>query len=291
MRAIKQPEVADSVNGIQVFLVDSITASTPAMAGNVVVTGSHCGANMCQFAAAAQVRGALFNDAGVGKDFAGVEGLRVAERFGVAAVAVGYRSAAIGLADDTYGCGVVSAFNRWAEEAGVRAGMEARDAASLLARWTPAGRRRVPRSPAGDPPEVVSEGPPAIGVFDSVTQVGEAHRGWIIVTGSHPGLLDGAAVKVPVSAAFFNDAGGGKDETGIGRLTELDRHSIPAGAVSHWSARIGDAGDCYRNGVLAIVNQTATALGMRPGQRLRRAARELQARLARGTDFAKASQG
>lgn len=289
MRAIRQPEEVDCDSGVKVFVVDSITAATPAVVGHVVVTGSHGGANMCLYAAAAGARGAIFNDAGIGKDAAGIAGLRVAERFGVAAAAVSQRSAAIGLADDTYAAGLVSEVNRWAAEAGVAAGMQAREAAILIARWTPDRRPPSPTSPAGEPPEVVSAGPPPIGIFDSVTQVQEAHRGWLIITASHTGLIDGAAVKVPVAGAFFNDAGGGKDESGIGRLTELDRHGVPAGAVSHWSARIGDARDCYRNGVLSIVNRSAAERGLRPGQRLRRAVVDLQRRLA--SEQARSAEG
>jgi len=271
---------AGVAGSVEVFVVDSITATTPEAAGHVVVTGSHGGVNMCTYAAAAGLRGALFNDAGVGKDMAGIAGLRAAERFRLAAAAVDYRSAGIGLGPETLRFGRVSSINRWAEEVGVRIGMKAEKAASLMALWDAGAGLTAPQSPASDPPLVISAGPPTIAAFDSVTQLDASHSGWIVITASHPGLIEGEAVRHPVAGAFFNDAGGGKDETGFGRLVALDRRGTPAGAVSHWSARIGDARDSYRNGVLSSVNQAAAELGLKPGQRLRRAVADLQGALA-----------
>ena len=276
----KQMTRAGSAGAVGVFVVDSITATTPEARGQVVVTGSHGGVNMCTYAAAAGVRAALFNDAGVGKDQAGIAGLRFAERFRLAAAAVDYRSAGIGLGPETLRFGRVSAVNRWAEEVGVRLGMKAEEAATLMARWDAGGQSASPESPASDPPLLISPGPPAIAAFDSVTQIDASHSGWIVITASHPGLIEGEAVRFNVAGAFFNDAGGGKDATGLGRLAALERKGTPAGAVSHWSARIGDAPDAYRNGVLSALNRPALELGLRPGQRLRAAVGHLQKALA-----------
>jgi hypothetical protein len=63
----------------------------------------------------------------------------------------------------------------------------------------------------------------------------------------------------------FNDAGGGKDDAGIAGLALLGTVSVPALAVAHTSARIGDAADTWACGVLSAVNQTASAAGVQPG--------------------------
>lgn len=50
------------------------------------------------------------------------------------------------------------------------------------------------------------------------------------------------------------------------------------GAVSHTSARIGDAQDMWACGVISHVNEAARAMGLAPGQGLR----EALVRLVRG---------
>ncbi|MGE5738068.1 MAG: hypothetical protein ACM34F_04200, partial [Betaproteobacteria bacterium] len=72
-------------------------------------------------------------------------------------------------------------------------------------------------------------------------------------------------------AAFFNDAGIGKDDAGIAALRMLDARGIAAGAVSHATARIGDARDMWDHGVLSRVNPSARRLGLAPGDRLQSA--------------------
>src|SRR5206468_10130075 len=133
---------------------------------------------------AAGAKGVILNDAGRGKDNAGVSGLAAVEPYGVAAATVSYRSARIGSGTDTWQSGVVSAVNRWASEAGVRAGLPAADAARLLAAWTAPGNRDRPTTPADRPPRVIAEGPPRIVALDSASMVDQSCVGVIVVTGS-----------------------------------------------------------------------------------------------------------
>lgn len=106
--------------------------------------------------------------------------------------------------------------------------------------------------------------------MDSITMVTPDDAGAIVVSGSHGGASSGAfALEVPLRAAFFNDAGIGKDDAGIVALEMLQAAGVAAGTVSHESARIGDAKDCWENGVLSRCNAAARALGVRPGQSLR----------------------
>lgn len=106
--------------------------------------------------------------------------------------------------------------------------------------------------------------------MDSISLVVPEDAGAVVVCGSHGGTSSGEiALEVTLAAAFFNDAGVGKDEAGIAALAMLQARGIPAGSVAHTSARIGDAKDCWENGVLSSVNAAAAALGCARGQRLR----------------------
>lgn len=255
-----------------VLVADSATVFDQRAAGQVIVCGSHGGETAALFAAAVGARGVVLNDAGVGKEQAGIGGLAAVERYGMAAAAVDHRSARIGDGRDTYAAGLVSHLNRWAEAAGVSVGMAAAKAAERMARWAaPPGDPRPPTP--GDRPAIVFRArPPRIVGLDSASQIDARVVGDVVLTGSHGGVVAGRAVKAAVGAAFFNDAGVGKDRAGIGRLALLDREGIPGATVACTSARIGDARDTYESGVLSHVNAAAARLGLRAGQTAREAA-------------------
>ena len=102
--------------------------------------------------------------------------------------------------------------------------------------------------------------------LDSNSMVTTDNRMDIILTGSHGGLVgDQPAVKYPVIAAFYNDAGIGKDRAGISRLAWLQRKGIPAATVDAGTARIGTGLDTYESGIISHVNRIAEALGIAPG--------------------------
>ena len=106
-------------------------------------------------------------------------------------------------------------------------------------------------------------------IVDSITQLAPDDAGAIVVCGSHGGTSAGTfALEVPLAAVFFNDGGVGKDHAGIAALDMLQAKGIPAGAIAHTSARIGDAQDAWDNGILSHVNAAARALGLAPGDRL-----------------------
>ena len=76
------------------------------------------------------------------------------------------------------------------------------------------------------------------------------------------------AVAVPLKLSVFNDAGVGKDGAGIAALAMLQALGRGGVAVSHTSARIGDAQDTWEGGVISHVNEVARGLGLQPGDRL-----------------------
>jgi len=74
----------------------------------------------------------VFNDAGVGRDAAGIAGLALLEQDGLAGCAVSHDSACIGQAMSTWKDGVVSHANGCALAMGVRPGVSIRQAAAVL---------------------------------------------------------------------------------------------------------------------------------------------------------------
>jgi hypothetical protein len=101
-------------------------------------------------------------------------------------------------------------------------------------------------------------------LVDSITQLEPADAGAIVVAGSHGGTSSGEiALGTALAAVFFNDAGIGKDSAGIAALVMLQQRGIAAGAVSHRSARIGDALDAWETGVISALNDAARSRGLR----------------------------
>lgn len=116
------------------FVVDSIAVAEPAMAGAVVVCGSHGGVSAARYVLALPVKphAVFFNDAGIGKDMAGIVGLAMLEQVGVIAAAYSHDSARIGDAADGLDSGLVCRVNESAIRAGLRAGQRVSDVVARL---------------------------------------------------------------------------------------------------------------------------------------------------------------
>jgi hypothetical protein len=105
-------------------------------------------------------------------------------------------------------------------------------------------------------------------VTDSVTMLGADARGRAAIAASHGGVYAAyLAAKAGVKAVILSDAGVGRDRAGISGLAFLAAMGVPAAAIGHRSARIGDGIDCARRGILSYVNAPAAALGLRAGMR------------------------
>jgi hypothetical protein len=248
-----------------IVTADSITRLGGEAKGAVVVNGSHGGVYAAYVAAKLGVAAAIFNDAGVGRDRAGIAGLDYLATLGVPAAAIGHMTARIGDGADMMARGIVTHRNSLAAAFGCREGTACRDAAFLLVRTNP-DQREPP--PALESAFLLIAGPPPVWGLDSASAVGPEHVGAIVVTGSHGGLLGGrleTALKYDARAALFNDAGIGIDEAGVGRLPALAARGIAAATVAAASARIGDARSTYEDGILSRVNTCAAALGIEPG--------------------------
>ncbi|MFC4670920.1 hypothetical protein ACFO5X_20395 [Seohaeicola nanhaiensis] len=259
------------------LLADSVTRLDGAQ-GRTVVTGSHGGVYAASLAYRSGCRAAVFHDAGVGLDSAGIGGLAWLDRAGMAAAAVNHRSAPIGDAAAMLAQGVISHVNAAARATGARPGMTCAEAAQLLEAAVP---------PSGEAPEIREgredlqplHGGRHLVLVDSASLVGPEDAGKVVVTGSHGAIFGGNpanALKADAYLALFNDAGG----AATSRLPALQARGIAAVTVAAKSARIGDARSTYEDGVISACNGLAAAMGATIG----RSARDfVNAALTQGT--------
>jgi len=116
----------------RIVLADSATSISESNNNDVFICASHCGVNVGQYAAQANVKGLIGNDAGKGLEDAGVAGLKVIDEKGIPGAAVSAMTAEIGVGPTTYETGVISTVNKAAQKIGVKPGMTAKEAAEVM---------------------------------------------------------------------------------------------------------------------------------------------------------------
>ncbi|MEN0140165.1 MAG: hypothetical protein AAGC80_33770 [Rhodococcus sp. (in: high G+C Gram-positive bacteria)] len=122
-----EPELVHETNTTRVWVMDSIAFASRTHAGDVIVTGSHGGTSAGEYAADFGVSVVVCNDAGIGKNRAGLAGLEAVAAQGIVGIAVSHHSARIGDGSDTWSSGAISYVNAAGEQAGVRTGRPVRD--------------------------------------------------------------------------------------------------------------------------------------------------------------------
>lgn len=267
---LKGPEMLDEVEIPEgILLVDSVNYLDSAAQGRVVIASSHGGIYAAYKAAATGARAVILNDAGIGLQDAGIACLDYCERINMAAAVVSYNTARIGDVVDMQRRGIISHANRLARAVNCTPGTACARAAECL--------KKAPL-PIGTPPAyeetrfLIAEGRIRVVCIDSASLVKAEDVGQIVITGSHGGLIGGRrekAFNVQALVAVFNDAGGGIEQAGIGRLAPLDERGIAAVTVAHMSARIGDSRSTYYEGVISHVNHHAKVLGASRGATVR----------------------
>ncbi len=113
----------------KIVIADSVTAADDSNRGDVLVCGSHCGANVGQIAVVGKIGAMIGNDAGMGRNNAGISGFAICDEHNIPVAAVASMSAMIGSGVSTYEEGTVSAVNVKAARLGVLEGMFAKEAA------------------------------------------------------------------------------------------------------------------------------------------------------------------
>src|SRR5204863_9903520 len=114
---------------VAVIAVPSVTKLPSEVDGAVLVGGSHGAIYAAYLSAKAGARAAIHNDAGIGRDDAGVSGLAWAQTHGMAMAAVLSGSARIGDGADMLRRGLISRANPLAEACGVVPGQSVAEAA------------------------------------------------------------------------------------------------------------------------------------------------------------------
>jgi hypothetical protein len=257
---------------VRIFTAASSATAPDGCRGHVLVSGSYGGEYNAFHAGRRGIRGVILNDAGVGKDRAGIRGLAYLERVGRAAATADTMSCHIGDGDHMLRHGIISYVNCHAARLGCAPGESVRACAERLKR-APVIEAAMPPVSGGGRWLVREEpGEPRVICLDAAPMLEADDAGVIAVTGSHAALLGGkpdGLIAPQVRAIFFSDAGVGMDRAGVARLPLLDERGIPAGAASADSAAIGDARAIHADGVLSFVNSAAAALGGAPGVRVR----------------------
>ena len=131
MIAGKQKVVKESGKA-RLIIVDTTSDVHEGNDTDVIVTGSHSGINSCEYLAGHNIKGAIGNDAGMGKENAGIAGMEILEEQGIPAAAVSCLSARIGNGTSTYEQGKISAVNETGKKLGITIGMSAREAADKM---------------------------------------------------------------------------------------------------------------------------------------------------------------
>ncbi len=119
---------------IRVIACDSASLVKPDDANAFIITGSHGGviAGRPGYGIAAQAKGAVFNDAGIGIDQAGIQRLKILDQTNIPAGTVDAMSACIGDALSAWESGILSHINTQAEKHGVTTGMTVLEFAEKL---------------------------------------------------------------------------------------------------------------------------------------------------------------
>lgn len=112
---------------VGISFYDSISYINDSDENKFIISGSHGGMPSVKYAVENNVFGAVFNNAGIGKNSAGISGLPYLDENNILGIAVDATSAEIGNAKDTYENGEISNYNNLASEYGAQKGMRLKD--------------------------------------------------------------------------------------------------------------------------------------------------------------------
>lgn len=264
-----------------VILLDSLGDLQSDNVSPILVCASHCGDNgtFARKLKNCHVKAVFLNNAGIGKNQAGISGLVHYEAENILACAVDCNSAEIGVARDTWESGIISHTNAHAHDAGVQIGDSVQEAVAKIINLI---KRPSSNHININIESIVIEKEESTGkvvlkkqiqtqidgvsitVSDSITFLNGNNAGDIVVCGSHGGVSAGHyAQKHSLKAVFFNDAGIGKNNAGIKSLDALNDAGIIACTVDCMSAEIFNGQDTLDNGIITVCNQLAKAKNIR----------------------------
>lgn len=260
-----------------VILLDSLGDIQPDNTSPILVCASHCGDNgaFARKLKSCSIKAVFLNNAGIGKNQAGISGLAHYGAQNILACAVDHNSAEIGIARDTWESGIISHTNTQAQNAGILIGDSVKEAVARISNGIHSSvsfqknenaeslhkenKESTSKVDIKKQTQMQIDGV-SITVVDSITFLNESNAGDIVVCGSHGGVSAGHyAQKHRLKAVFFNDAGIGKNNAGIKSLHSLNEAGILACTVDCLSAEIFNGHDTLENGIISVCNQLAAS--------------------------------
>jgi hypothetical protein len=265
--------IDDPVHRILAFDSSAYFENNETSVNDVVAFGSYCGTRVLSPVFSRGVKAIIATDAGIGKDEAGISGLKHAALIGVPVAAINTMSADTSNGRSTL-LGEISRANAHAVALGVVPGQPAWQAALLLSKAPPG--RAIPTSPgAEEAPQVVETTPKGrVWVAGGTTAIKQKIPNDIVCSGSNSSrVMSDGVLRMGAAGAIANDAGIGRNNSAVEGLFLLAQRGIPAASVSTMSARIGEGSSTWNDGTISIANESATKVGVKPGMSAKDAAR------------------
>ena len=251
----------------------SYIPTNPTGPGDIVVVGSYCGIRILASLFSRGVKAVIATDAGIGKDEAGISGLKHGEAIGVPVAAIVTMSAETSNGRSTL-LGTISRANAQARAFGVEPGMAAYEAASLLAKAPPG--KPVATSPGAEEMPVVVEDTPhgRIWTTGGTTAFHDKIPNDVFCSGSNASrVFSDGALRIAAKGGIANDAGIAKNNSAVEGLLLLAERGVPAASVAALSARLGEGSSTWNDGIISVVNAPAAARGVKIGMTAKEAAR------------------
>jgi hypothetical protein len=240
---------------------------------DVIVIGSYCGTRVLAPIFSRGAKAVIATDAGIGKDEAGISGLKHGETIGVPVATIAVMSAETSNGRSTL-LGEISRANVQARALGVALGMPGYEAAALLAR-SPAGKP-IPTSPgAEEKPVVVDETSNGrIWAAPGTTAITDKIPNDIVCSGANSSRVSSdGVIRMGAKGSIANDAGVAKNNSAVEGVMILGERGVPSAAVSTLSARLGEGLSTWNDGIISVVNHVAAARGVKIGMSAKEAAR------------------
>jgi hypothetical protein len=263
----------DEAGRIVAFDSSTYIEGNPISTNDVVVIGSYCGTRVLAPIFTHGVKAVIATDAGIGKDEAGISGLKHGETIAVPVCAIHAMSAETSNGRSTL-LGEISRANAQARALGVEPGQPAYEAAARLAKAPPG--RAIP-TPLGveEAATVVEETPKGrIWATPGSTSIKQPIPNDVFCSGANSSrVFSDGALRVSAKGAIANDAGIGKNNTAVEGVMILGERGIPAASVSTMSARLAEGLSTWNDGIISVVNPAAAARGIKVGMTAQEAAR------------------
>lgn len=240
---------------------------------DVIAIGSYCGTRVLAPIFSRGAKAIIATDAGIGKDEAGISGLKHGETIGVPVAAIAVMSAETSNGRSTL-LGEISRANAQARTLGVTPGMLGYEAAARLAK-APAGKP-IPTAPGVEERPVVVEETPKGRIWATPGTTAIRHKvpNDVICSGANSSRISSDGVlRIGAKGSIANDAGIARNNSAVEGVMILGERGIPSAAVSTLSARLGEGRSTWNDGLISVVNQVAAARGIKVGMSAKEAAR------------------